>query len=219
MTRIRRGVYAPVPLGASQAKVAVEDAWILVPELFGPGYVGGASAAHHWDLTEQLFRTVFVYTTQVVRRTKQTIHGTRFSVHHIDPRLLFGTRPLWRGSIKIDVSDVHRTLIDMLSDPAMGGGARHIADCLATYFGRNDADPKRLIEYGDRLANGAVFKRLGFLGERTGAPASVIDACLRRLTKGYAKLDPALAAPHVVRRWHLRIPASWKGAGRNDSRH
>ena len=112
--------------------------------MFGLGYVGGVSAAHHWDLTEQLFRTVFVYTTQVVRRTKQTIHGTRFSVHHIDPRLLFGTRPLWRGSIKIDVSDVHRTIIDMLSDPAIGGGARHIADCLAAYFGRNDADPKRL---------------------------------------------------------------------------
>ncbi|MEX2271808.1 MAG: type IV toxin-antitoxin system AbiEi family antitoxin domain-containing protein [Vicinamibacterales bacterium] len=219
LARVRRGTYAPVPLGSSQAVVAVEDAWMLVPELFGLGYVGGASAAHHWDLTEQLFRTVFVYTTQVVRRTKQTIHGTRFSVHHIDRRLLFGTRPLWRGSVRIDVSDVHRTIIDMLNDPGAGGGARHISECIAAYFRRKDADPKRLIEYADRLGNGAVFKRLGFLGERSDAPAAVMDACLRRLTKGYAKLDPALAAPHVVRRWHLRIPASWKDARRDDSRH
>lgn len=219
LTRVRRGVYAPVSLGSLQTGIAVEDSWILVPQLFGPGYVGGVSAAQHWDLTEQLFRTVFVYTAQAVRRSKQTVHGTRFSVHHIDPRLLFGTRPLWRGSIRIDVSDVHRTVVDILHDPGAGGGARHIADCLAAYFRREDADPKRLIDYGDRLGNGAVFKRLGFLGERSGAPATVIDACRSRLTKGYAALDPALAGPHVVRRWRLRIPASWKGPHRNDSRH
>lgn len=210
LQRVRRGLYAPVPLTASPTDQVIEDTWVLVPQLFGPGYVGGASAAHHWDLTEQLFRTVFVYTTLPVRRANQTIQGVPFSVHHIRDELLFGTRPLWRGRVKIQVSDIHRTLIDMLDDPGMGGGARHVADCSAAYFRRQDADPQRLIDYADRLGNGAVFKRLGFLAERVGAPAALAEACLERLTKGNAKLDPALPSPRLVRRWRLWMPARWK---------
>jgi len=46
LRRLRRGLYAPVPLAASPGDQVLEDAWTLVPELFEPGYLGGASAAH-----------------------------------------------------------------------------------------------------------------------------------------------------------------------------
>jgi predicted transcriptional regulator of viral defense system len=210
LTRVRRGLYAPVPLAASLPDQVLEDAWVLVPEIFSPGYVGGVSAAHHWDLTEQLFRTVFVYTTRPIRQTQQTIQGIDFSVHHIDKRLLFGLRPQWRGRVKIQVSDVHRTIIDMLNDPSTGGGARHVMDCLAAYLRRQDADPDRLVSYGEKLANGAIFKRLGFLAERSGAPASLVNACVERLTKGNAKLDPSLESPRLAARWRLWVPTRWK---------
>jgi hypothetical protein len=32
----------------------MEDPWMLVPQMFSAAYIGGATAAHHWDLTEQL---------------------------------------------------------------------------------------------------------------------------------------------------------------------
>jgi predicted transcriptional regulator of viral defense system len=210
LRRVRRGLYAPVPLAASPGDQVLEDAWILVPELFEPGYIGGASAAHHWDLTEQLFRTVFVYTVQPVRQRAQTIHDISFSVRHIPKEFMFGTRPLWRGSTKIQVSDVHRTLVDMLDDPSVGGGARQVSECVAAYFRRNDAALDRLISYADCISNGAVFKRLGFLAEHVGAPAAVAEACRARLTKGNARLDPGQASPRLVRRWLLWVPASWK---------
>lgn len=214
LKRVRRGLYAPVPLTAKPNDQVIEDAWTLVPQLFAPGYVGGASAAHHWDLTEQLFRTVFVYTAGLVRQTQQAIHGIRFVVHHLPAEHLFGTRALWRGRVKIQVSNVHRTIIDMLDDPAAGGGIRHVEDCLRAYFRRGDADPKCLLDYADRIGNGAVFKRLGFLAERIGAPTEFLDACTGRLTQGIAKLDPALPSPRVVRRWRLFLPESWKREAR-----
>ena len=210
LKRIRRGLYAQVPLTASPTDQVLEDAWTLVPELFEPAYVGGATAAQHWDLTEQLFRTVFVYTARPVRHTDQTIQGTPLSVRHVGKGLLFGTRPLWRGRVKIQVSDVHRTVVDMLADPSVGGGIRHVAGCLAAYLRRDDADVDQLVAYAGRLENGALFKRLGFLAEAGGAPPSLADACLRRLTKGNAKLDPALPSPRLVRRWRLWVPANWK---------
>jgi len=216
LTRVRRGLYAPVPLTAMPADQVIEDPWTLVPALFDPGYIGGASAAHHWDLTEQLFRSVFVYTARQVRRSRQTIHGVPFVVRHIAAEKLFGTRVLWRGRVKLQVSDLHRTVVDLLDNPAMGGGIRHVADCLRTYLKRDDAAPETLVTYADRLGNGAVFKRLGFLGERAGGAEKLIAACAERLTQGNIKLDPALPSPRLVRRWRLWVSDRWKAAPADD---
>src|SRR5947209_7515425 len=54
LRRIGHGLYVPVPLELSASEQVVEDPWVLVPTLFGVCYIGGWSAAHHWELTEQL---------------------------------------------------------------------------------------------------------------------------------------------------------------------
>lgn len=210
LKRVRRGLYAPVPLEASPADQVIEDAWALVPRLFAPAYIGGASAASHWDLTEQMFRTVFVFTARPVRRSKQVVQRTSFLVRHVAERRIFGTRALWRGRVKIEVSDVHRTVVDMLDAPSCGGGISQVFDCLRVYLTRQDADTALLLSYADRLGNGAVFKRLGFLAERAGLASDLVEECARRLTKGVVKLDPAITAPRLVRRWRLWIPDRWK---------
>lgn len=216
ITRVQRGLYAPVPLASTPGDQVVEDPWTLIPELFGTAYVGGASAAHHWDLTELLFRSVFVCTTQPVRRKTHIVHGTTFVLRQVAADKLFGTRVLWRGTTNLQVSDPHRTVIDMLDDPASGGGIRHIANCLQNYLRRPDASPETLVDYAAQLGNGAVFKRLGFLAERAGAPNALIAACAERLTMGNAKLDPALPCPRLIRRWRLWVPESWKQEAADD---
>jgi predicted transcriptional regulator of viral defense system len=215
LKRLRRGLYAPVPLAARSGDQVLEDPWRLVPELFAPAYIGGASAAHHWDLTEQLFRSVFAFTGRPLRRRNQSIQGMPFVLRHVSPAKIFGTRSVWRGPVKVDVSDVHRTIVDMLDDPSCGGGIRHVADCLRTYFDRADASPETLVEYAKRLGNGAVLKRLGFLAERQGRDGSIASACAEGMTKGNVKLDPALPSPRLIRRWRLWVPESWKATDRD----
>jgi predicted transcriptional regulator of viral defense system len=215
LRRLRRGLYAVVPLAARSEDRAIEDPWRLVPELFSPGYVGGVTAAHHWDLTEQLFRSVFVFTARPVRSRDVEIEGSPFVVRHRAERLLFGTRPVWRGTARVDVSDPHRTIIDMLDEPSTGGGIRQVADCLRAYLASKDADTAVLLDYAARLGNGAVYKRLGFLLERDGRPGPTLDACRKRLTRGNVKLDPALPSPRLVSRWRLWVPEAWMGAGRD----
>jgi predicted transcriptional regulator of viral defense system len=210
LKRIRRGLYAPVALTSMPEDQVLEDPWILVPALFDPGYVGGASAAQFWDLTEQLFRSVFVYTGKPVRRTNQTIQAVQFVVRHLRADLIFGVTPSWHGRIKVQVSDVHRTMIDMLDQPAAGGGIRQVNDCLLAYFRRPDADTAKLVKYAELVGNGAIFKRLGFLAERINAPENLIRACAERLTSGNVRLDPALESFRLVRRWRLWVPDSWK---------
>lgn len=209
LRRVGRGAYIAASIDTMGSGRVLIDPWILVPALFSPGYVGGRTAAEHWDLTEQIFNDVLVMTAQAVRERRQERDGARFSLKHVDERKLFGTNNVWRQHTRVPVSDVHRTVVDMLDDPAVGAGIQHVADCLAKYFHRADRDDRKLVEYSVRLGNGAVFKRLGFLTERLRGGAELVRLCEQRLSGGHAKLDPAQDGSHVVSRWRLRVPHSW----------
>ena len=216
LKRLRRGLYAPIPLSLTGRDNVLEDPWSLVPELFAPAYIGGATAGHHWDLTEQIFRTVFVYTTRPVRRREEKIQSFPFQVRHIGEDRMFGTTTIWRGRTKILLSDVHRTIVDLVDDPSAGGGIRHVESCFRAYLDSKESDLTRLLDYAERIHNGAVFKRLGFLGERLQVPADFLNECAKRLTKGNAKLDPTLPTARLVKRWRIAIPDSWKEATSHD---
>jgi predicted transcriptional regulator of viral defense system len=210
LRRVRRGVYASVPLDSLAREHILADPWILVPRLFDPAYIAGWSAAEHWELTDQIFRSLCVVTGRTVRPREQTIQGVPFVFRHLAPERIFGTRTVWRNDTKVPVSDVHRTIVDMLNDPAIGGGIRHVDDCLGAYLDRPDQDLEKMFSYADRLGNGAIFKRLGFLLARRGSDERWLAACVERLTQGNAKLDPSIPSPRLVRHWRVWVPESWK---------
>jgi len=214
LQRVGKGAYVPVQLEFLTTRQVVEDAWILVTALFDPAYIGGRTAAEHWDLTEQIFKDIFVFTAQPVRRKTKQTGGVEFSLKHVSEENIFGTKTVWRDRSKVAVSDPHRTIIDMLDDPAIGGGIQHVSECFARYLQKPERNLERLIVYADRLGNGAVFKRLGFLAENFVDAGPLIQPCKQRFTKGHAKLDPTLDCPRLVTRWRLRVPESWTSGTR-----
>ena len=162
LRRVGHGIYVPVPLDSLESVHVLDDPWILVPSLYAPAYIGGRTAAQHWDLTEQIFRDIVVLTAQPVRKKSQIRHGAPFSLKHINASKIFGIRTLWRGRSRIAVSDLHRTIVDILDDPKLGGGIQHVAECLTIYLFHAERDDGKILAYGDRLGNGAVFKRPRF---------------------------------------------------------
>jgi predicted transcriptional regulator of viral defense system len=206
ISRVGRGAYVPASLDTQGSERVLDDAWVLVPALFSPAYVGGRTAAEHWDLTEQIFKDVVVITGQAIRKKTLERQGFQFTLKHLDPSKIFGTKPIWRHRTKVPVSDVHRTIIDMLDDPALGGGIQHVSDCLASYLKRTDRDDQKLIDYGERLGNGAVFKRLGYLVESHPSGGKLAELCSTRLTTGISKLDPSQNCSRIISKWRLCIP-------------
>jgi predicted transcriptional regulator of viral defense system len=210
LRRVGPGLYVPASLENLGDRLVLDDPWVLVPALFAPAYVGGRTAAEHWDLTEQIFKDVVVLTARPLRGLRQEHHGVPFMLKHIHADKIFGTASVWRRRTKVAVSDVHRTIVDMLDDPGLGGGIQHVADCLKVYLGRADRNDETVIAYAVCVGNGAIFKRLGFLAEQLPSGARLADMCWAHLTTGYALLDPGLPCPRIVTRWNLRIPQSWK---------
>jgi len=210
ISRVRRGLYIPVPLESDTADIPLDDPWVVASRLYEPCYIGGWSAAEYWDLTEQIFRTIVVMTTQRPRGRSVSIKGTEFLLRNVPDKAMFGLKPVWRGPVKIDVSDPTRTILDMLSDPQFGGGIRSVVDMFGNYLNSDKKDLSLLISYADQSGNGAVFKRLGFLLERYAPDEGLtMEECKNRLSSGNAKLDPALPADRLITRWRLWVPEGW----------
>lgn len=209
LRRVGPGVYVSVQLDLLGSEQVVQDPWILVPALFGPAYIGGRTAAEYWDLTEQIFKDIVVLTSRTVRAKTIKKQNAIFTLKHVSEELIFGTKTVWRDETKVAISDIHRTIVDMLGDPTIGGGIQHVADCFARYISQKGCDIEKLIAYADRVGNGVIFKRLGFLAELYSADARLIKAAKVRLTKGLARLDPTLECSRIVTRWQLRVPPTW----------
>jgi len=210
LSRVHRGLYVPVPLESRTADIPLEDPWLVADRIYNPCYIGGWSAAEYWDLTEQIFRTVVVMTTQRPRKRKTEINGTEFLLRSNADEAMFGLKAVWRGQVKVNVSDPTRTILDMLNDPQLGGGLRSTVDMFRNYLNSEKKDLELLIDYGEQLGNGAVFKRLGYLLEKyAGNEQALMDICKERLSTGNARLAPALNSPKLITRWRLWVPERW----------
>ncbi|VAX32544.1 hypothetical protein MNBD_NITROSPIRAE01-2175 [hydrothermal vent metagenome] len=206
--RVARGLYVPIqPTALGQTQV-LEDPWVLVPELYHPGYIGGWSALEHWELTEQLFRSVCVLTSKRADYGNAVHQGVGFFIKHISDRHIFGTKTVWRNHSKLHISDPYKTILDILNDPYLGAGLQHTVDCLREFIKifSKQRDLGQLLEYAIRINNGALFKKLGFLAENLNFEKSFVDACAMHLTTGYARLDKNAKEQKLVTKWRLWIP-------------
>ncbi len=209
--RLRRGLYWLLPLDVSAGEGdVVEDTWALAERAFAPCYVGGWSAAHHWGLTEQLFRTTFVVTSSSVRERQLMIAETEFRVAKVPSERVARGAVLWRGAARVHVSDRELTIVDALADPSWVGGFRHLAEIVRAYRGGDAWKPARLIARLAEFDRGAPYKRLGYIAEMLSPiPDDLVRECLAHRSAGVIALDPAVEERgHILNRWGVRVNVS-----------
>lgn len=214
LTRVRRGVYLILPLEAeSQRHTTAEDPWLLASALFSPCYIGGWSAAEHWGLTEQLFRSTFVATAANIRMRTAHHLGAAFNLVRVKPERLQYLTSVWRGSSRVLVSSPERTIVDAAIDSRWLGGFRHLADIFATYASDHKADPTALLHEMRRSGNGAAAKRIGYLSEQLWPAAQdLVEGALGLRSTGVVKLNPTIARRgHKSSRWGLWVNVSLDG--------
>ena len=207
LTRVYKGLYIIVPLGTLKPYERREDPWIITAQMFTPGYIGGWSACEHWGLTDQIFKDILIFTSRPVRKRRIVIQDTLYIVKVVQKEKMFGMNTIWRQQTKVRVSDPTRTLIDILDDPSIGGGMRHIAEIVNQYFEGEYKDEKKLLAYIKELNNRAIYKRLGYIIETLNLKfPNTVEFCRSNMSKGYSTFDPATSIKgHFLRRWNLRV--------------
>lgn len=205
--RIRQGVYVPVDITATSSDQFFIDPWIIANELFSPCYIGGWSAAQHWDFTEQIFESTIVITSRHINGKKHSVNRLLFFIKKLQPKKMFGLKTIWKDQIKIQVSDPHKTIIDMFDDPSLGGGIRSSIDFFQKYLSSSYFDSNKLFEYALKMDNKAIFKRLGFILSKV-SPNSIelIENCKKNISQGNSHLDPSSKGHRLLKKWRLWIP-------------
>jgi len=68
--------YSRFLLKISTQDFTLEDPWLIIPTLFEPCYAGGFSALKNFNLTEQLFHKLFVFTIRPVKKSDELLADT-----------------------------------------------------------------------------------------------------------------------------------------------
>jgi predicted transcriptional regulator of viral defense system len=189
LRRVRRGLYIAVPVEAPPQSWS-QDALVLATAVWSPCYFSGFTAAHHWGLTEQVFRTTIVKTAQRVRASTASLLDAEYLLMHTtEDALEWGLEVVWQEEVRLLFADPARTVVEILDAPRVGGGIRHAAEILQAYL--DDHEGERLVQYALRFGNRAVLKRLGYLLESQGwGEPELIAACREGLSSGISLLDP-----------------------------
>jgi predicted transcriptional regulator of viral defense system len=158
-----------------------------------------------------VFRTTVLKTAARIRKSEETLLDHDYLLRHAsESELSWGLSSEWSGGSRIHFADRARTVIDVLDAPDLAGGIRHAADILGAYLDEHDS--RTLVEYGDRLGNRTVFKRLGYLTEVLGRNLpDLTTACRERISEGISPLDPdGPKGGRRAMRWHLRVNVTLK---------
>ena len=129
-------------------------------------YIGGWTAAHHWELTEQLFNETLVFTTRRVIEKRVTAQGVAFRLRSIKAKRLFGLEnPVARICEGLDIGPgAHACRHDRRARGRRRHRSRGRLPELHIFMAR-PLTANLLIRYAEQFNNGVIFKRLGFLAD------------------------------------------------------
>ena len=211
LARVRRGVYSLRPLEAPPGtEIAEEDPWLLAARTFAPCYVGGWTAAGHWGLTEQLFKSTLIVTRRRLRRVNVTLGSSRFHVVRESRARPEGLTPVWRGNAQALVSSVERTLLDGCAYPLWLGGGRQLVEAFRTASHDDLIRELPLAEAAAGVDSGAALGRLGLLLEHYWpAATNVIAFALKHRGTSVVPFAPGVARRGILnRRWGVWVNVS-----------
>lgn len=215
-TRLKGGLYRLVPFELGFEREYLGNPYVVARELFrarrgasptGEGedyYLSHASAFDLHQMLTQPQLVIFTSTPRLIR--PRIVLGTEFRFVRCKPSDLFGITEVWaEKSEKVRVSDIERTVLDGLKQPAYCGGLTEVAK--GFWMKRDAVDLRKLVDYAFRLDVGAVIRRLGFLMElyELKAPQE-LERLRSKLTASYSPLDPDLDSEgKSLARWRLRL--------------
>ena len=145
-------------------------------------------------------------------KERNPIYGSiKFKIKTIKENRIFGTKTIWYGSKKVNVSDPTKTIVDILDDPKLVGGMSVVYDIFNEYVESKYCDFKMLLNYSERMNNKTILKRLGFMIDVkfNKIPEEFLDI-KDDISSGYSNFDPIVNGNLFVEKWKLKVPASWK---------
>ncbi|MCD4824736.1 MAG: transcriptional regulator, partial [Phycisphaerae bacterium] len=211
LLRIRRGLYAVVPLG-SESETCPVDPYLIAGKLADDAVLAYHTALEFYGKGHSVFERYYFQSRKSVRPT--TFRSYRFERVPFQKSLRskgkehFATKTVERSGIDVRLASLERTLVDLLDRPKLGGGWEEIWRCLESveYF-----DLDLVIEYTQLLDNATIAARVGYYLEQHSESLMVEERHLKPLRKLRPKQPHYLErgkSGKLVSNWNLVVPTS-----------
>ncbi len=211
--RIRRGLYASVPIGSSPDEQVV-DPYLVASRLADDAVIayhsalqfhGKAYSLHHrhYYLAKQRLRPFSFQGQEYVAVTQPKTPG---AVDDPDP----GIEQISHRGLSVRVTSLERTLVDVLAEPDKGGGWEELDRSLEMI---EFVDLDAVVDYTLRFQNAAIAARVGYYLERRQQEWMVDATYLERLASCAPRQPRYLdrrrfPSGRLVKPWNLIIPPS-----------
>jgi predicted transcriptional regulator of viral defense system len=213
LLRIRRGLYATVPVGVNPADAPI-DPYLVASRMVSDAVLGYHTALEFHGKAHSVFE-VFQFLTGRAARP------VFFRSYRFDPVLFpkplrnhksetFGVTLANRGGLELRVTNLDRTLVDILDRPDLGGGWEEIWRSLESieFFALEE-----VVEYALLLDNSTTIAKVGFFLDQHRDALMVGDEQLRRLREHRPKKPHYLSRNNegparLVSDWNLVVPES-----------
>lgn len=223
VVRVRRGLYASVPAGATPETAPVD------PFLLAGKAAPDAVLAYHTALAlhgkSYSLHRQFQYLTDTNARPFKFrdahVRPVRFPKALVEAGLQrVGVSEAERSGLTVYVTGLERTMVDVLDRPDLGGGWEQVWRSLESVeFFELDG----VVEYALALKNATTVAKVGFYLEQHRESLMVEDVHLARLRKASPKV-PRYVEPRgrgkakLLSAWNILVPAelverSWEAEG------
>lgn len=210
LLRVRRGLYASVPVGADPKTWTVDS--LLLASRLAPD----AIVAYHTALAAH----ALAYATSPIVYYVTRRAATRFAWHGVEYRAVTVPRRLReadqdragvvtvpRDGQPVPVTGRERTLVDVLDRPELAGG---VEEAWRSLEGLEYVDLDQVVAYALLLDCPGTCARVGYFLDQHRASFWVTDAHLQslrdRLPRSWSYLDRHERTGRWLRDWHLVVP-------------
>lgn len=208
--RVRRGLYASVPFGASPDTFPV-DTFLLAGKMTEDAVIAYHTALEFHGKAHSVEERFVFLTSRAIRPANfrgYEFRGVRFPQALVKKKQeFFAVDTAERAGLPVRVTSLERTLVDVLDRPSLGGGWEEIWRSLESVEFFN---VDKMLDYILLLENSSTAAKVGLFLEQHQKDLMVDDAHLDRLRQHIPKQPTYMARNskgRLVKKWNLVVPS------------
>lgn len=160
--RVKPGLFIRIPESVIlDKKKYTEDTVLIAAKASAKSFLSHYTALTIHGLAERYTTQIYVTTTKHQRDIKY--HENTIKYIQINSEKFFGYETIKYSNTKIQVSDLERTIIDVIEKPKYAGGYTEVINCLKNI---DDIKYEKLTFYLKKIKNKTTIRKTGYLLEK-----------------------------------------------------
>lgn len=203
--QIKRGLFVIVP-AQMIGKEFTADKILIASRLTEPYFISHHTALEIHGTAQSYFNVVYISTSKIPKPFDFQDISYRFVI----TKHIFGVEQVSRGTLKINISNKEKTVLDCIRNIKYAGGIEELVKSISAF---PNLDYKKLLEYLNFFKEKSLFHRTGFifdiLKSELNVPRDFLNKIKKKLGARTYYLFPNKKGIYI-KEWNIIVPKNMK---------